>query len=138
MPKRLNSYLSVSQELRQLTSKAEQLRALQQHYERIAPPSLARSSHVLQLERQTLTLAANNSAAAAKLRQLVPELAGLFQNAGCEVTRIQVLVQVALPPAIRTPTPASLSAAGRERLTELAVELPDSPLKSALQRLARK
>ncbi|MBI5436330.1 MAG: DUF721 domain-containing protein [Nitrosomonadales bacterium] len=138
MSKRLKSYFSASQELRQLSRKAGQLVALQRHYEQLAPPSLVRASRVWQLDRQTLTLAADNSAAAAKLRQLAPELAHLFQGAGCEVTGIQVRVQVARPPILRTPTPASLSAAGRQRLTDLAGKLPDSPLKSALQRLARK
>jgi hypothetical protein len=49
-----------------------------------------------------------------------------------------VRVQVTRPPIIRTPTPASLSAAGRQRLIDFAGKLPDSPLKSALQRLAKK
>lgn len=138
MSKRLNSYFSVSLELRQLSLKAAQLVALQRHYELIAPPSLVRASHVLQLERQTLTLAADNSAAAAKLRQFAPELAHLFQGAGCEVTGIQVRVQVTRPTVMRTPTPSLLSATGRQRLADLAGKLPDSPLKSALQRLARK
>jgi len=136
--KRLNSYFSVSLELRQLSRKAEQLVALQRHYERLAPPSLMRASRVLQLERQTLTLAADNSAIAAKLRQLAPELTILFQGAGCEVTGIQVKVQVALPPIKYTPIPALLSATGRQRLIDLADKLADSPLKNALLRLAKK
>ena len=134
----MKSYFGASQELRQLSSKAGQLLALQGHYEQIAPPSLLRYSRVLQLERQILTLAANNGAIAAKLRQLAPELTRLFQNKGCEVTGIQVRVQVTLPATEDTPTPPTLSATGRKRLIELAVELPDSPLKSALQRLAQK
>lgn len=137
MSKRLNSYFDASHELRQLSLKAERLLALQRHYERIAPPSLVRASMVLQLEQQTLALAANNSATAAKLRQLAPELVQLFQDKGCEVTRIQVRVQVVQPCARRISCPVSLSEAGRKRLTELAVELPDSPLKSALQRLSK-
>ena len=137
MSKRLNSYFGASQELRQLSLKAEQLLALQRHYERIALPALEHASRVLQFEQQTLTLAANNSATAAKLRQLAPELVQLFQNLHWKVTRIQVRVQVTLPPAIHPPTAVSLSATGRERLMELAVELPDSPLKTALQRLAK-
>ena len=136
--KRLNSYFGASQELRQLSRKAGQLLALQRLYERIAPPSLVRASRVLQMEQQNLILAADNGAVAAKLRQLVPELTQLFLSAGCEVTRIQVRVQVALPPAPYTPQPASLSAAGKHRLIDLAGKLADSPLKSALQRLARK
>lgn len=138
MSQRLNSYLGASPELRQLSTKVGALLALQQLYEQIAPASLIRYSRVLQLERQTLTLAANNGAIAAKLRQLAPELIKLLQNKGCEVTGIQVRVQVTLPAAEFTPAPATLSATGRKRLLELAVELPDSPLKSALQRLAQK
>ena len=138
MTQRLNSYFDASQELRQLSHKAAQLLALQRHYEQVAPPALVRASHVVQLERQTLLLAADNGAAAAKLRQLAPRLTQLFQDSGHEVTAIQVRVQVALPPVVYTPAPASLSATGRQRLIDLAGELPDSPLKSALQRLSKK
>lgn len=135
--KRLNSYFDASHELRQLSLKADRLLALQRHYERIAPPSLAHASLVLQLEQQTLAIAANNSATAAKLRQLAPELIQSFQDKGCEVTRIQVQVQVVQPPSRRIFRHASVSEAGRKRLIELAVKLPDSPLKSALQRLSK-
>ncbi|MBI4938952.1 MAG: DUF721 domain-containing protein [Nitrosomonadales bacterium] len=132
----MNSYLDASQELRQLSLKAGWLLSLQRHYEQLAPPSLTRASRVLAMEQQTLVLSADNGAVAAKLRQLAPELARLFQNAGCEVTRIQVRVQVALPPARHVSAPTQLSAAGRKKLVELAGELPDSPLRNALRRLA--
>jgi hypothetical protein len=135
---RLNSYFGASPELRQLSSKAGQLLSLQRHYEQIAPASLMRCSRVLQLEHKILTLAANNGAVAAKLRQLAPELTSTLQNRGCEITGIQVKVQVTLPAAEYTLAPPTLSATGRNRLIELAVGLPDSPLKSALQRLANK
>ena len=134
--KRLNSYFGASQELRRLSGKAEQLLALQRLYARLAPPSLTRASRVIAAEQQTLVLSADNGAVAAKLRQLAPQLAGQFQNAECEVTRIQVRVQVANPPARRASTPMRLSDAGQKRLAELAGELPDSPLKNALRRLA--
>ncbi len=138
MTQRLNSYFDTSQELRQLSHKVVQLLALQRHYEQVAPPALVRASHVVQLERQTLLLAADNGAVAAKLRQLAPRLAQLFQDGGHKVTGIQVRVQVALPPIVYTPVPASLSVTGRKRLIDLAGELPDSPLKRALQRLSKK
>jgi len=134
--KRLNSYFDASQELRRLSHKAGQLLALQRLYERLAPPSLTRASRVFAMEQQILFLSADNGAVAAKLRQLAPELAGLFQNAGCEVTRIQVRVQVAIPSVRSISAPIGLSDAGRKRLVELAGELPDSPLKNALRRLA--
>lgn len=112
--------------------------ALQREYEQIAPASLIRYSRVLQLEQQILTLAANNGAIAAKLRQLAPALTQALQNRGCEVTGIQVRVQVTQTAPESTAKRSVVSAAGRKRLIELAVELPDSPLKNALQRLAQK
>ncbi|MDD5180086.1 MAG: DciA family protein [Gallionellaceae bacterium] len=137
MSKHLNDYFNASQELRQLSLKAKQLIALQRHYERLAPPSLVRASRVLQFERQTLTLAADNSAVAAKLRQIAPDLVQLFQDSTCEVTGILVRVQVTLACSRHAPAPVLLSATGRARLIELAAILPDSPLKSVLQRLAQ-
>lgn len=136
MTKRLSSYFGISQDLRRLSVQAERLLALQRHYERLAPPPLARASRVIAARQQVLFISADNGAVAAKLRQIAPQLAELFRNAECEVTRIQVKVQVAAPPARPASTPIRLSVAGRERLSELAGELPDSPLKSVLHRLA--
>jgi len=135
---RFNSYLDASPELHRLTYKAEQQLALQRCYEQVAPPALARASHVVYLEQNILLLAADNGAVAAKLRQLAPELARLFKDKGHEVTGIQVRVQVTFPPTKRNTLPTSLSDTGRQTLNDLAGKLPDSPLKSALRRLARK
>ncbi|CAG0124874.1 hypothetical protein RHDC2_00717 [Rhodocyclaceae bacterium] len=134
---RLNSYLDASPELHRLADKVAQQHILQRYYEQVAPPSLARASHVVYLERNILLLAADNGAVAAKLRQLAPELAQLFRDRGHEVTGIQVRVQVTFPPAKRNTPPTSLSDTGRQNLNDLAEKLPDSPLKNALQRLAR-
>jgi hypothetical protein len=133
---RLNAYLKASPELRQLSSRAGELIALQQLYEQMAPASLLRYSCVLLCERQLLTLAAHNSAVAAKLRQLAPEFTRQFKNKGCEITGIKVKVQVTVAAPETIYSPPSVSAEGRKHLTELAVKLPDSPLKSAIARLA--
>ena len=138
MSHRLNSYFNASQQLRQLFSKAEQLRALQQRYEQVAPATLVRFSHVMLLEQQTLTLIADNSAVAAKLRQLAPRLVQQLQESGREVTAIQVRVQVALPPASLTTPPPALSSTGQKRLLDSTEKLPDSLLKKVLLRLAKK
>jgi len=137
LTQRLKSFFTSSQELRQITGKVQQLRIIQLHYEKVAPPSLLRSSQVLHIEQGELILAASNSAVAAKLRQMAPELTTQLQLNGCEVTGIQVRVQVTTPPSIRTPTPVSMSTQGKQYLTDLADSLNDSPLKSALKRLAQ-
>ncbi len=105
MSQRLSSYLNATQELRQLSSKVDQLLSLQRHYEQIAPPSLVRASHVMQIDQQTLVIAADNGTVAAKLRQLAPGFTQLFQNGGYEIIGIQIRVQVALPISTRPPRP---------------------------------
>lgn len=137
MSNRLSSYFNASQELRQLSHQVDQLLILQRHYEQITPPALVRASHVVQIDQKTLFVAADNGTVAAKLRQLAPELTQLLQNRGYEITGIQIRVQVALPITMRPPRPTSLSTTGRQQLVDLTVKLRDSPLKAALQRLAK-
>lgn len=136
MSNRLSSYFNASQELRQLSHKVGELLALQRHYEQIAPSSLVRASHVVQINRQILVIAADTGTIAAKLRQLAPGFTPLFQNVGYEITGIQIKVQVALPINTRPPRPTSLTSIGRQQLVDFTVKLQDSPLKTALQRLA--
>lgn len=93
----------------------------------------------MQMERRTLVISADNGAVAAKLRQLSPELVRLFQGRGWEVTVIQVRVQVAPSRPIRRAAGARpLSAVGRKHVLDALDGLRDSPLKSALRRLAEK
>jgi hypothetical protein len=138
VPYRLNAYLASNPELRQLSSKAKQITALQRHYESIAPPNLTRSSLVLRLHQQTMVIAANNGAVAAKLRQMSAELISLFQARGCEVTLIQIKVQVATPPRIVLSEPRKLGKSARDALNRLDENLADSPLKTALRRLVKR
>ncbi len=134
MTLRLNFYLNTNRELDHLSHKAEQLLALQRFYDRTAPASLSKASYVMCLADYILTIATQNSAVAAKLRQLAPTLTHAFQDGGYEVTAIQVKVQVTPPPRLpRQPRP--LSVAGKRQLTDFAKNLRDSPLKEALNRL---
>ncbi len=93
---------------------------------------------MLQLHQQTLILAANNGAVAAKLRQMSGELISLFQARGCEVTGIQIRVQVSTPRPPPKTVARKLGQGARTALDELGQKLEDSPLKSALRRLARR
>lgn len=138
MPHRLNAFLASNNELRQLSSKVKQLSALQRHFELIVPRSLQHSCRVLQLRQQVVVIAADNGAVAAKLRQMTGEFISLFQAMGCEVTGIQIKVQVTAPLRSVAPEPRKLGRAARDALNELGENLPDSPLKTALRRLGRK
>lgn len=138
MSQRLNSYFAASPELRKLTQKAQQLSALQRSYQQAAPSTLTHSSRVIGFEQHILTLGADNSAIAAKLRQLTPQILGLLQENGAEVTGILVKVQVSQPPVALDQTDHSLGEIGRQQIINLADTIPDSPLKYALQRLLKR
>ena len=101
-------------------------------------PSLARSSQVYRLDQQTVVIAANNGAVAAKLRQMTSELISLFQARGCEVTGIQIKVQVAVQTRQISSESRKLGKTARDALNKLDDSLADSPLKTALRRLVRR
>ncbi len=121
--------------MRDLTLRARQLAAAQRTYSRAVPPTLARTSRVIGFERHVLTVGADNSAIAAKLRQLAPHIVQNLQGDGMEVTGILVKVQVSQPTALATHSVRVLNEEAKHRILELAANLDDSPLKRALQRL---
>lgn len=93
---------------------------------------------VLGLNFGTLGIAVANPTIAAKLRHLAPELVVLLQNMGCEVSGIRVKVQVAYSSAPPPKHPHELSKTARAALDEFGSSLDESPLKLALQKMARK
>ena len=138
MTLRLKSILTDRPELRRLVERTRQIQTLEQYYQKIAPPFIASSSHVLQLDRQNLVIAVDNGTVAAKLRQMTTEFISLFQGEGYEVTGIQVKVQVRYASVRRVSPKRTLSVNTQRQLNELAEKLGNSPLKLALSRLAHR
>ncbi|MFH2135336.1 MAG: DciA family protein [Pseudomonadota bacterium] len=136
MPNRLNDFLDADPKLKRLALAARQLSWLQHQYQSIAPPSLVKGSRVLRFENNHLTLAADNGAVASKLKQLAPQLISSFRTRGCEVTGIQTQVQLNTNPPVAPLPPRALGEQGRVALDELAHDLPEGDLKSAIERLA--
>ncbi len=134
MSQPLSSYFSASQGLRKLSHQVQMLAELERLFRKAAPPPLAQASRVILFERQILTLGAENGAIAAKLRQLAPQLVQQLQANGAEVNGIRVKVQVANFRPGPTQRPRSLSSTGQRQIAMLAQTLPESPLRSALQR----
>jgi len=134
---RLKSLLNNAQELRPLLNKAQALSALQSHILAVAPPHLVQSAQVLGLQLGTLSIAVANAAFAAKLRQLAPEMVVKLQNRGCEVSGIRVKVQVSFDRGRPKPAPHKLSKTAQNALNGLSLSLDGSPLKAALERMAR-
>jgi hypothetical protein len=137
VPNRLNDFLDADPKLKRLALATRQLVWLQHQYRSIAPPSLVQGSRVLRFENSLLTLAADNGAVASKLKQLAPQLISSLRTRGCEVTGIQTQVQVNPTPPVHHTSPRTVGVQGRIALDELAHELPEGELRSALERLAR-
>lgn len=139
MAQHLKTLLNGNPELRPLLVKAQALSALQSHFVSVAPPHLAQSSQVqvLSLQLGTLSIAVANATLAAKLRQLAPQLVILMQDRGCEVSGIRVKVQVSFDRLQPKPAPHKLSKTAQNAINELSLSLNDSPLKVALEKMAK-
>ena len=133
----LNALLNSNSELRPLLSKAQTLSQLQQQFNNVAPAYIAEVSQVTGLLYGLLRISIANNTVAAKLRQLAPELTIALKNNGCEVSGIQVKVQVAYAPPVAQHTPRVLSSKARQALNTLSETLEDSILKQSLQRMAK-
>lgn len=137
---KLGDLLAQTGELRALSRQARRLAEFQQLLLAAVPAPLAESTRVKTFRAGTLVLVAENSAVAAKLRQLAPRLLVHVRKREIEVTGIQVEVQVAAPQS----GPAGmvrerdLSLTAVNALDGLAETLNESPLKTALTRLVHR
>jgi hypothetical protein len=103
------------------------------------PRALADRVHVAEVAGAALTLATSTGTVAAVVRQRLPTIVGELAREGRNFTEIRVRVQV----RSAAPEPTKLLKIQRKRadpapLLRLAESLPPGPLKSAVQRLARK
>jgi hypothetical protein len=139
MPARpLSFYLNSSDRLRSLSQEARRNTELNQILLSNAPPELTQACRVKQLRDGTLTLLAENSAVAAKLKQLAARLLIAYQKQRSEITSIRIEVQVkegSVRPDKHRPD-KRLSIDAIENLEKLANGLDDSPLKQALTQMA--
>jgi hypothetical protein len=137
----LEDCLKADDGIARLSGHAARLLRLQRAFEAAVPRTLARSTRVANFKLGKLVVHADNAAAAAKLRQIVPTLVDVFRHEAAEVTGIEIKVQprhdrrMPFPAEARLP----LGTQAKQGLTSLAGRLPaDSPLRAALQRLAKR
>jgi hypothetical protein len=138
---KLSTLFAAEPALQPLLRRLAEVNNLERIYSEAAPRNLARLSRVGSFEQGTLTIVADNGAVAAKLRQHVPRLKQAFVLQGAKVTDIRLLVQVgatAGPQAEADPRKPVLASGAAESCRGLAATLPDSPLREALERLARR
>jgi hypothetical protein len=142
--RKINFYLGamrLTPEHQRLFSHVELLTALHQAFVKIAPPQLTQRCVSGGFSEGNLTICADNGAIAAKLRQTVPSLLLKFHAMGYEVTAIRITVQANYRNnrghGITGKKPG-IGPAGMESMNDLAVELPRSPLKTAIESLLKK
>ncbi len=90
------------------------------------------------MEQHILKVGADNSAIAAKLRQLAPQILLRIQEDNAEVTGILVKVQVSQPMVRRRLPMRAMGETGARQIAELASTLDNSPLKRSLLRLIKR
>lgn len=140
MSKLLNRFLGSGDALARLQDHAARLRRLQVVLERGLPPLLAGLCRVANLKDGTLVISATGGAAAARLKQMIPSLVEHFAQSGHLLQSIKVKVA---PPEVaewrRPPPDRHISPDAKASLNAFAATLPaDSPLRAALERLARR
>jgi hypothetical protein len=135
---RADAYLAQSDGLKPLISKVKRLAELRRTVASLLPVNVSRSCSVANFQDGIIVIFAENSAIAAKLSLLAPALRAKLVQAGEEATA--VVVEVQPPPArgVGRAKNAVLSAAAALTLAECSRQLPDSPLKAALDALANK
>ena len=136
----IRSLLGDSAQFETLLDNMRRLQALQQAYVGSIPVELATASRVGYIRANTLYVIADNSAVAAKLRQLAPRAVPVVQKLRPEITGIQILTQAkkdsGIPPAHAKKEPLSID--NIELFEILAKSVTDPQLKSALTRFAQR
>lgn len=133
---RLNTLLK-QPELNALNARSKQTLAAQKIWEAIAPENLAKFSHAGDIQNQQLTVYADNSAVAAKIKLLSPSLLIQLQKQVCEVTAIRVKVQVKSSPQTKPKALRKLSPAAASSLKKLSSKLAGTMLGEALDKLSK-
>lgn len=136
--RRLDALLRDNAELQAISGQASRIAELQKIWSDIVPQALRPYTRAGGLQHRRISVFADNGAVAAKLKMLAPGLLKSLQNKGLEVTAIRIEVQVKSTPRARPTQPRQLSCAAAKTITSLAESLPQSALRSVLERLAKK
>ena len=136
--RQLSMLLKENAGLRALANRVDHLAGLQSIWDDIVPQALRPYARVGGISHRRITLFADNGAVAAKIKLLAPTLLKNLKIKGVEVTSIRVEVQVKSIPQRPPKHPRHLSREAASSLSALAGTLPDSQLRSALERLAEK
>jgi hypothetical protein len=139
-PKKLGEFLSSAPEIGHLVPKAAELLEIRQALRELLPDTLRGFCEIARVKQGNVVIFAENNATAAKLRLLGPTIVHEMRRQGLQVTGIEARVQggMSRPARVQRASVELSSDAGRA-LESLGAQLPaDSPLRAAIQSLARK
>jgi hypothetical protein len=136
LPQTVGNILEKSEGLDRLLPHARSLVSLREQLTQALPPGLRKHATLANFKNGTLVIFADNSAVAAKLRLMLTALGDRLKTSGVEHTGIKVEVQPSEPPPPRRNKQAVMSASGADSLRQLSAQLPDSKLKTVIDRLA--
>ena len=125
-------------ELQSLSNIVDQHLDIQRVVRQTVPRTLSDITCVASLTAGTLTLLTNNGSTAAKIKQLTPRMVAALGQQGHQVNGIDVRVQ-----ALAFANPLSkkdnlMTPEGRAAIGLLVKRLSESPLRTALERLAQR
>ena len=140
LARELVDYLYAEQHIAALLPQLKQLQQLQDICTQ-SFPQWKTAIKVSQYQNGQVTLRIENTAVASKLRQLLPQLQQAFLQHGRQVSSIQLRLQAMQNTAWKKTTvntKPSLSHFARTQLNQLAQQLPDSALQTAISNLAKR
>ena len=138
MATKLSQFLKEAPSLQPLVGRLERIGQLQRIYNETVPSVLARASRIGSIEGTTLIIIAFSGTVAAGLKQRLPSLLLEMQATEPQVTAIRVDVQLEVTNVNSSKKQRlTLSSVAFQSLASLQATLPNSALKTALQRLLR-
>jgi hypothetical protein len=137
--RKVSEILGDTHELNRLAALSRRFAQLELSYRDAVPAELSRLSRVSRARAGVLIVTAINGAAASKLRQLSPRVLEHLRRCGWEFNSMRIEVQVAHPlPRKPSRVAKQLTPSALSTLDAALSALPESPLKTALARLARR
>jgi hypothetical protein len=137
--RKVSEILDADDALGNLAAASRRVQQLQRIYLEAVPAAFSRVSRVGWARAGVVSVIASNGAVAAKLRQLTPRILEGFRRHGLEFNSMRIEVQVeAGPGKADAPAPSPLPRAALDAIENALRSTAPSPLRAALQRLARR
>lgn len=135
-PQPVQGFIESDECLHSLQTHVQEIMQAQRIWKKIVPAGLAQASRIGQIEAGTVSVYADNGAAAAKLRQLVTRITASLVEHGIEVAAIRIKVRAqAIPTRQRTVNKPQLTNVALQQLDDLQQRLEAGSLKTALTTL---